>query len=374
MRAPRCDIFCTVIDNFGDLGVCWRLARQLAQEHHVRVTLWVDDLTSFKRLAPSLNDQLSEQPLGDITVRHWSANIGHPQPAEWVIEGFGCHLPEHYVNAMAKQSPTPVWVNLEYLSAESWVHDCHGMTSVHPQLGLVKTFWFPGFSEHTGGLLREQDLIQRLTQTAHNPERSISLFSYDNAAIPDLLDALTADEQHTTLYVFTGHSLPAVSSWAGQTLQPNAHYTRGTLSIQVLPLLDHKQFDALLARCDLNLVRGEDSFVRAQWAAKPMLWHIYPQAELAHADKLMAFMQTLEAHCDMPAIWQQAMLSWNQLAGTASMDWATFLHQLPSMQKAMETWRHHLLQQTDLATQLMRFYTNQVESSPNSVHTGKHTS
>ena len=44
------DIFCTVVDNYGDIGVCWRLARQLAAEHGFAVRLWVDDLASFARL------------------------------------------------------------------------------------------------------------------------------------------------------------------------------------------------------------------------------------------------------------------------------------------------------------------------------------
>ncbi len=45
MNKPiTCDIFCAVVDNYGDIGVCWRLARQLAHEHGMTVRLWVDDL------------------------------------------------------------------------------------------------------------------------------------------------------------------------------------------------------------------------------------------------------------------------------------------------------------------------------------------
>ncbi|MBY0444112.1 MAG: elongation factor P maturation arginine rhamnosyltransferase EarP, partial [Burkholderiales bacterium] len=38
----RWDIFCRVIDNYGDIGVCWRLARQLSFEHGFAVRLMVD--------------------------------------------------------------------------------------------------------------------------------------------------------------------------------------------------------------------------------------------------------------------------------------------------------------------------------------------
>ncbi|MDP1541133.1 MAG: elongation factor P maturation arginine rhamnosyltransferase EarP [Moraxellaceae bacterium] len=370
--AVRCDIFCTVIDNFGDLGVCWRIARQLSTEHEVSVTLWVDDLVSFQLLAPSLNPNLAEQALDAITVRHWHDNAAWPAPANLVIEGFGCHLPEAYVLAMAQAVRPPVWINLEYLSAEAWVENCHGMTSTHPQLGLNKTFWFPGFNPRTGGLLREASLITRLDYVARDGGRQISLFSYENPAIAGLLDALAADTVATTLYVFQGRALPVVQAWVGHTL--TTPYQRGNLTIKVLPMLPHVEFDELLARCDLNLIRGEDSFVRALWAGKTLLWHIYPQSELAHADKLQAFIQAVLTHTDMPDIWQSTMLGWNQLAPAATLDWPAFLQALPQMQKAMLQWREYLLQQPDLTTQLMRFYTNQVESSPNSVHTGKHTS
>ncbi|HET9045379.1 MAG TPA: elongation factor P maturation arginine rhamnosyltransferase EarP, partial [Casimicrobiaceae bacterium] len=44
MAAQRWDVFCKVVDNFGDAGVCWRLARQLVAEHDLAVTLWIDVL------------------------------------------------------------------------------------------------------------------------------------------------------------------------------------------------------------------------------------------------------------------------------------------------------------------------------------------
>ena len=41
-------------------------------------------------------------------------------------------------------------------------------------------------------------------------------------------------------------------------------------------------------------VRGEDSFVRAQWAALPFVWQAYPQADAAHLTKVAAF---LDRYC-----------------------------------------------------------------------------
>lgn len=371
----RCHIFCTVIDNYGDLGVCWRLARHLAQEHAVAVTLFVDDLNSFQHLAPALDTTRHKQNLGDITIQHWSSDFPAAELADLVIEGFACHLPESYILAMAACSPPPVWINLEYLSAENWVEGCHGMASTHPQTGLEKVFWFPGFSPATGGLLRSQSEMHLFAKVHEQPKvgRHISLFSYENEAIVGLLDALVSDTVTTTLSVFSGRALDTVSRWLEQTLQAGSKAQRGALNIHVLPLLDHAAYDHLLARSDLNLVRGEDSFVRAQWVGAPMLWHIYPQEDDAHLIKLAAWQARVERVATasgtlLPPSWSQALTAWNRHAENANSPletpWAQLLADLPAIRNAMRSWRDHLLAQPDLATQLMRFYADRVESRP----------
>ena len=40
------DVFVRVIDNYGDVGVCWRLACGLAARGE-QVRLWLDDLTAL---------------------------------------------------------------------------------------------------------------------------------------------------------------------------------------------------------------------------------------------------------------------------------------------------------------------------------------
>src|SRR5674476_149292 len=121
----RCDIFCNVIDNYGDIGVCWRLARQLASEHGLAVRLWVDDLGSLVKLCPEADATLDSQRCRGVEVGLWSKNFPGVQPADLVIEAFACKLPDSYIEAMAVQAQQPAWVNLEYLSAEDWVGGCH---------------------------------------------------------------------------------------------------------------------------------------------------------------------------------------------------------------------------------------------------------
>jgi hypothetical protein len=163
MRAMRTrwDIFCTVIDNYGDIGIAWRLARGLAREHGLDVRLWVDDLQAFRHIWPAIDPSADAQSCEGVTVCAWRTPFGAPEPAQVVIDAFGCALPDAYLDAMSAQSPPPVWINLEYLSAEPWVAEHHGLPSPHPRLPLTRYFFFPGYTADTGGLLAEADLAAR---------------------------------------------------------------------------------------------------------------------------------------------------------------------------------------------------------------------
>jgi len=126
------DIFCSVVDNYGDIGIAWRLARGLAGEHGLDVRLWVDDLNVFHRIWPAIDAAAAEQSCEGVTVCAWRTPFAAAAPAQVVIDAFGCSLPEAYLAAMSEQSPPPVWINLEYLSAEPWVAEHHGLPSPHP--------------------------------------------------------------------------------------------------------------------------------------------------------------------------------------------------------------------------------------------------
>lgn len=156
----RWDIFCRVVDHYGDIGVCWRLARQLATEFPFEVRLWVDRLETFARMCPTVSADLKSQRVGPIEVCLWPNEFPEVEPADVVIEAFACEIPSSYVNSMARREFKPAWINLEYLSAEDWIEDCHQLVSPRAGLPLQKHFFFPGFSPNTGGLLREHNLLE----------------------------------------------------------------------------------------------------------------------------------------------------------------------------------------------------------------------
>lgn len=385
----NCAIYCTVIDNFGDVGVCWRLARQLADEYQANVTLWVDDLASFAKLAPALDAHKALQRLGSITVRLWHATDHEVPdvPLDIIIEGFGCRLPDQVLAAMVSQAQygvAPLWINLEYLTAESWISDCHMLQSTHPASGLIQYFWFPGFTLESGGLLREANLILRRTdfqqdelaqakfwallgiENAAYFQRRISLFAYENPQIAPLLDALAQDSVSTILLIPESKALAVAAEWAQRALFVGDRYQQGNLTLVVLPFLSHDQYDQLLWSCDLNLVRGEDSLVRAHWAAKPLLWHIYPQAEDAHLIKLDAYIELAQHGQTAQSTWQTAMRLWNTVQENLperglTDSWSRLLSDLPQWTRDTAIWQDQLARQTDLAQRLMAFIAQKTE-------------
>lgn len=328
------DLFCRVIDNHGDLGVCWRLAADLV-ERGAKVRLWVDDASALSWMAP-------HHPRG-VELRAWPEGDAGCEPHDVVVEAFGCELSPAFVSHMSARQPAPRWINLEYLSAEDYVERSHGLPSPQfsgPGRGLTKHFFYPGFTARTGGLLREPDLLARLARFDATAwlaaqgvqrqvgERIVSLFGYPSAPVERLPDLLS--EQPTLLLACPG------------SLQQRS-LALPRLRVHALPYLTQPDYDHLLWASDWNFVRGEDSFVRAQWAGKPMVWHIYPQHDDAHAAKLEAFM----ACSALPEAHRQLWRGWNGLGPLPRT--------LPSAAEQPAQWRDALLAQDDLVTRLVRF-------------------
>ena len=355
------DIFCQVIDNHGDLGVCWRLSRQLATRGQ-RIRLWVDDASALSWMAPG--------GCPGVEVRPWTRvlNVQGLVPGDVLVEAFGCEVAPEFIDFYARHISVSgkkhAWINLEYLSAEAFVARNHGLASPvmsGPGAGLNKYFFYPGFTPGTGGLLREEDLTERqarfnrdawlssLGLPSHAGERLISLFCYEPLALPDLLTQLALDDTPTRLLVTAGRANAAVQSSIDQLdRQHPAWNQRQQLSIAYLPYLTQDDFDHLLWACDLNFVRGEDSLVRALWAGKPCVWHIYPQSDDAHHGKLEAFLRLLPASAS--ASLRQFHLRWNGIteAPLGALDFALWL-------EAAQALRQRLWEQDDLVSQLLGF-------------------
>ncbi|NLD55518.1 MAG: elongation factor P maturation arginine rhamnosyltransferase EarP [Burkholderiaceae bacterium] len=292
-------LVCRVVDNLGDAAVMWRLARQLAVEHGLSVSLHIDEIAVLRHLVPAAR---SGATIDGVALHLLPPEAPSPPGgADVVVSGFHAALPPAWPAWMARHGP--VWINLEYLSAELWVDDFHGLPSPRPG-GLVEHYFYPGFSARSGGLLRERDLLQRRDAFMADPRRAAaflsnlgvirregetlaSLLCYPHAPLVPLARALAGAGTRLHLLVPEGVASELVGADGGARL---AAMSAGLLRTTPLPFLPQADYDALLWSCDLNFVRGEDSWVRAIWSGRPFAWQAYPQDQGAHLAKLEAFL------------------------------------------------------------------------------------
>ena len=387
----RWDVFCRVVDNYGDVGVSWRLARQLAAEHGKRVRLWLDDLTVLAKLRPEIDPRYDLQPLEGVEVARLREPFAGAEVADVVVETFGCDPPEAYVLAMAARTPRPRWVNLEYLSAEEWVEGSHALPSPNPRLPLVKHYYFPGFTARTGGLLRERGLVARRRAFQADargqaafwksvagrvpPARAlkVSLFGYSGAPYDGLVRSVASYPGPVWLVAPEGVAATALGDRepAHPTIRRNRRDggERREGEVVVVPFLPQDRYDELLWACDVNFVRGEDSFVRAQWAGRPFVWHIYPQDDGAHWVKLAAFLRLYTEPLDrvraaaVTGLWE----AWNRREGSeppggvppgVAQAWAEFIGRREALSAHAEAWCEALAARRDLTEQLVDFADN----------------
>lgn len=370
-------IVCQVVDNFGDAGVLWRLARQLCDEYGCQIHFFIDEPDTLRRLAPQarLGEPLPAVsrkgcgPAGPAEPAITVHRLTHSAPiglgADVVLLGFQARLPDTprrwLLRGPSSQRRQPLVIQLEYLSAESWVEDCHGLPSLHPD-GLCEYFFHPGFSPRTGGLLMEASLPARRDVFMANPANRRDWLSARGVEVQ-------ADEQLASVLCYPHAPLLALAGqWAcfqapgqrrrlhllaagadSQAHLPDASAlaaaSGGLVRISRLPFLPQADFDQLLWSCDLNLVRGEDSWIRALWTGRPWLWQAYPQSGAAHLAKVEAFLQYAESlllnpgmPCPSPEMSAFSMRAPLTISASASRKAAEPPHHAVR-RKALQHWR-----------------------------------
>ena len=419
------DIFCRVIDNYGDAGVCLHLGRNLStqesactQESAFQVRLFCDDLTVMHTIANA-----ADYTNPNLSLCPWKAPLDHYEPSDVVIGAFGCRFDTTTLAALQRsqqQGERPLIINLEYLSAESWVEDCHLLPSLAD--GLTCYFLFPGFTARTGGLnldraflaqcqaqldqaqldqaqldqaqldqaqldqiqldqvqldqiqldqaqLDQIQLDQAQLDQAHTippaEPYTVSLFGYDNPAVARFISALERDGRRWQVQIFSGLAQDNFNRLYQQNLQVGESWTQGSVTCTIVPMTDHQGYDQVLLTSTINLVRGEDSIVRAMHTGHPFLWQIYPQDEQAHIIKLKAFLDCMERTLEgtIPeltermALLRATMLSYNEACnGADPLLEPNFIALLLERCGPLFTaWARHLCAQPTLCENLSRF-------------------
>lgn len=279
-------IFCDVIDNFGDAGFCLRLSRDLCKFYNV--TLFCNNLAVLKKITNK--EDLSSSKL---QIYSWPDSNDYYQVPNIVIEAFSCRVPACLINEYKKNPP--LIIELEYLTAEPFADSCHGLASFSD--GLPRYFFFPGFTHKTGGLIFEKDFIESANKSSifnSSSTKKLTLFSYHEANHYSLIKALNKSKFNFEISLFEGLQLDAINKLLNTNLRIGDSLTLDNLKFKVIQMVSQKEYDKLLINSDLNLVRGEDSVVRAMFAGKPFLWNIYPQKENAHKLKLEALFSRMK--------------------------------------------------------------------------------
>lgn len=316
MHYKNLDIFCHVIDNFGDVGIAYRFAKELKLAClSCDVRLFVSDLGPLKSILPVIDSlQTVQEHEGIVFVDSTKLDnilVDALGTADVLVEAMGCEIPEA-VMKKAEQRDTLI-INLEYLSAEKWITEYHMKPSLLPQPALKKYFYMPGFTPESGGIIIDsrveksrQSLSDDRIKYLNNHLKCFgvsltdtkdalfgSIFTYARGFDTFLSDIGEIDK-NIYLFIFGQKSRESMIQSlhrAQAAVISDAHYTLKNIHVLIMPFLPQTVYDQFLCLTDFNFVRGEDSFVRAILSGKPFIWNAYLQENIYHRVKVEAFLE-----------------------------------------------------------------------------------
>lgn len=306
MKVNSIDIFCEIIDNFGDIGVVYRISKELKKIfQNVRIRMVLNRLEEFKAINKKVKDIDFQEIDGLICVteKYVKENAETFGTADVFIEAFGCNVPEEYIKRAKENSK--LWINLEYLSGEKWIEDFHLCESLIDSKTLKKIFYMPGFSEKSGGVIIDSGFLERKEYGKNNREEVLkkyfpnvdikdkligTVFSYEKN-FDNLLEVLKDYKRETFLILMGEKTQKSFSEILQKKLRENFGkiIKYGKITMMYADFLSQEEYEEVISAADFNFTRGEDSFVRGILLEKPFMWHIYLQEEKAHMDKIKAF-------------------------------------------------------------------------------------
>lgn len=304
-------VLCKVVDNFGDIGVVFRLCRALSElKKNLEIRLVVSNLDSFAKISKGIDSTKTFQEFRGWKVFDWNDNAlckkeFSKNPPEFILECFQCGRPEWLEELLfSPQFNLNVQiVNVEYLTAESWADDFHLLKSGTRSAKIKKINFMPGFTKKTGGLILDknfmcclsekkfalnlvkQNLDKKILSEDFSDSFKILIFSY-----PKNFDFLASAIKE---FSFLKKIIVFVASGAGADLA-KISLKKFKVDFVCLPFMQQEVWDAFLSLMDFSFVRGEDSFSRCCLFGNPFIWNIYPQEEEFHIVKLNAFLQKIK--------------------------------------------------------------------------------
>jgi uncharacterized repeat protein (TIGR03837 family) len=289
------DIFCDIIDNYGDIGVVYRLSKELSKKGY-NVRIFSNKFSEIEKIIKNFSAKKNFQKLNNIEFINLDEPLQVSYTANIIIESFGCNIPDEYIDKLDEK--TKLIINLEYLTAESWVEDFHLKESFSPKSFIKKYFYMPSFTLNSGGIILDNEYLQKVNSIKKDKEYIFNSF-YKNLGLK-----YNSEIFYINIFTYNWN----FKNFLNYLIETNKKYCifildnrfdgkfilNDKISINYLSYMPQEDFDTWLNISDFNFVRGEESFVRATLSEIPFVWNIYPQENDVHFNKLNAFMSELE--------------------------------------------------------------------------------
>ena len=353
MHINSIDIFCEVIDNFGDVGFSYRLARELFNRYNkkVKIRLIIDKDSEFKKISGGMEREISV-----ITYEELISQKKYIEASDIVIETFGCNVPKKYLNKSYENSK--LIINIEYFSAEDWIDDFHLKESIIPNSKVKKIFYMPGLSDKSGGVIIDNNFLKTINKIQLNKEFYMkkygiddgkydligTIFSYEKDFSKFLYD-LSKTKKKTLLFILSEKTQKNFNIY----FDNNNYYD--TIDFVKSPFYSYNEYEELISLVDFNLVRGEDSFVRALILGKPFLWHIYPQEKNIHMGKLKSFLEKYDCDEKLKDIFISYNNSYNE-------DYRYFFENLNKIEMFNKDFSEYLIKNNNLIEKIYEYIKN----------------
>ena len=318
-------VLCKVVDNYGDIGVCWRMCRRLKKLNPQNtISLIVDNLVSFNRICDSVDVDAAFQNVQGVDVYNWNnADVCYGQFVQndgerlsVILECFQCGRPDWMEKILfeEKLNRTVQIIMIDYLTAEKYAEDFHCLKSLTRSAKVQKVNFMPGFTEKTGGLIID-DEWEKLPE--YNKDGPILQFIYNGK---------------------------------GAELLPEG---------KPLPYMNQTDWDKMMKNCSALIIRGEESMSRACLSGIPFIWQAYPQTEEYQLVKVKAVLERMRPHFDEGAfeIVEKAWLFVNVDCHNDMSDAAIqkFLDSRSTLVPYFQDFAKSLRKNGDLCSNLMTF-------------------
>ena len=356
---------CKVVDNYGDIGVIWRICRGI--QNYISKTdsinLIIDDLFSFKRINSDVDVRKSYQKILNVNIYNWNdfdfcykefSGINNTR-LEVILECFQCGRPDWLEKILFDDKVRHIVniIMIDYLTAEDYAETFHCLQSLTRSARVQKVNFMPGFTEKTGGLILDnmENLLQKKVE-----KKQILFFCYDRdwSFLTSALEKFYNENGFKKLFVAQGKGK---ESFCKAYKDEKCNFF-----VEELPFINQEEWDALLVDCSILFIRGEESLSRAALSGIPFVWHAYPQSDEYQLVKVNALLEKLRpffSESDFEII-KKVWIDFNSPDSEldkvqTQQNVLEFLKNVENLKDGFENFGQNLRKNGDLAFNLMTF-------------------